>query len=687
MTDLARAGPEGETPVNPYSLLEAVNDSSDTAHTAWLIFLGVMTYFMIAVAGVSHKDLLLETAVSLPILQVDIQLTQFFQFAPIVLVLMHLGVVSQLVLLARKTLEFDHAIRMLETTDRRTHPLRLELNNFFFVQAIAGPHRSAVMSGFLHAMSWLTLVILPVVLILFIQVVFLPYHDVGITWTHRVALLVDIGMLVLIGVFLMRAETSFFTAFVRTTMTHPWSFLVTSVLLSFVALFSLLVATVPGENLDRVMRSVVGEDELAKAGAGPQLGGFVVPFFTPNADGSLFGIVRRNLHVTDSDLVIDKDYVSTSEETDPSISLRGRDLRYAKLDRSDLHRADLTGADLSYASMVGTDLRRAFIQCADVNELLLTDRATAKCPSARGANLTRALLTEAQLAGIDLREAKLEEAKLEGANLSFSQLAGAYFFGARLEKAELNGGIQAQGANFSSAVLQGADLTGAQLQGADFTTAQMQGAVLSFAHLQAANLSSVDLEAGTLHQATLFGANLAGAKITGADLAGAIVWQTTAPAADVLGMADLSFLSIRPPEQGELATLREAIEGIDVVAVRVSVRDKLKPVLDENEIRTWGGSAEQQKWQALAAGSATNAGDAYRTRLTDYLTTLMCKSRWSTGTVATGIARRAITKQNFRGDLVSVYDRLKVDSCPASRTVPVKVLRDLAAEAEAVRVN
>ena len=115
--------PESETPVNPYSLLEAVNSSSDTAHTGWLIFLAIMTYLMIAVAGVTHEALLLETPVQLPILQVKIQLKQFFQFAPIVLVLFHLGILAQLVLLARKTLEFDHAIRLLETSDRRTHPL------------------------------------------------------------------------------------------------------------------------------------------------------------------------------------------------------------------------------------------------------------------------------------------------------------------------------------------------------------------------------------------------------------------------------------------------------------------------------------------------------------------------------------------------------------------------------------
>ena len=44
MSDLSRGGPDGETPVNPYSLLEAVNRSSDTAHTGWLIFLAIMAY-------------------------------------------------------------------------------------------------------------------------------------------------------------------------------------------------------------------------------------------------------------------------------------------------------------------------------------------------------------------------------------------------------------------------------------------------------------------------------------------------------------------------------------------------------------------------------------------------------------------------------------------------------------------
>ncbi|MEM1307387.1 MAG: hypothetical protein AAGG99_07675, partial [Pseudomonadota bacterium] len=91
MTEYVPGDADGETPVNPYSLLEAVNRSSDMAHTGWLIFLIVLAYLMIAVAGVTHQDLLLEKSVQLPIFGIDIPQIQFFQFAPILLVLFHLG--------------------------------------------------------------------------------------------------------------------------------------------------------------------------------------------------------------------------------------------------------------------------------------------------------------------------------------------------------------------------------------------------------------------------------------------------------------------------------------------------------------------------------------------------------------------------------------------------------------------
>ena len=243
--------------------------------------------------------------------------------------LFHLGLITQLTLLARKIIEFDGALRLLETSDRRNHPLRLELHNFFFVQAIAGPDRSLVVSAFLHGMSWLTLVVLPVLMLLYIQAVFLPYHSVPITWIYRAALLVDMGLLSLLGVFLARKETSFGTAFIRNALSRPITFLFTSVLLVLVALVSLFIATIPGERLDGTASGLLPLS--APVGSQAFVGGYAAPFSLARSDGSLLGIFRRNLDIRDQDLVDDK----ADGLGQATLNLRYRDLRFARFDRGD----------------------------------------------------------------------------------------------------------------------------------------------------------------------------------------------------------------------------------------------------------------------------------------------------------------------------------------------------------------
>lgn len=680
--NLRTAAIEGEAPVNPYSLLEAVNSSSDAAHTGWLIFIGIMSYMLVAVAGVTHKDLLLSSDIALPILQVRIDLIRFFLFAPILLVLFHLGVVGQLVMLARKTLEFDAAMRMLEVSDRRSHPLRLELHNFFFVQAIAGPERSPIMSAFLHAMSWLTLVILPVILLLYVQVVFLPYHDESITWVHRAALTADIAMLVLIGVFLMRPETSFLWAVTQTTRQHPFSFGLTFALLILVAAFSFLVATVPGEPLDRVAQPLMRSERDRMSPSNERAAAdFALPFFGARVDGSLFGVFQRNLIVTDLDLVVDKDV--TPDER--SLVLRGRDLRYARLDRTDLHQSDLTGADLNGASLIGADLRNVLWQCADLNQLILgEDREAARCASARGVNLTRAKLKDARMAGLDLTSAKLEEADLEGAELTYAILTGASFYNARLERADLTGGVWAQGANFATATLQGADLTGARLVGADFTHAGLQGATLAHSRLAGATLRDADLEGADISGARLQGSDLTGAKLRAADLRNVAVWMTSAPDRDAAALSDLSDLAVRPLNERDVVQLNLALARASE-PLRTRLKERLVDVFGPQAKTSWS-DPDQQSWQALTAAAAIGLADNYKSRLSDHLARLACKTRWANGSVASGIARRALGL-DFRGDMPMLYDRLKADECPASKTIARRVLRNLATAAELSRGN
>lgn len=665
MVELAQEEPDIDTPVNPYSLLEAVNRSSDMAHTGWLIFLGVMAYLMIAVAGVTHRELLLDQPVQLPIFNIQVPQVQFFIFAPVLLVLFHLGIVTQLVLLARKTLEFDLAVQQLESSSRRTHPLRLELHNFFYVQAIAGSHRSIIMGAFLHGMSWLTLVAIPVLLLLFVQMKFLPYHDVAVTWAHRIALSVDILMMLLIGVFLVRPEVSFFSALGRTIISHPMSVMITSVIFGIVTLFSYFVATVPGETLDRyVSQYLIGDQaQTASAGTGgPLVMGFALPFSITRPDGSLFGVFHRNLIVSDVDLVPD-DQVTAGEVT---ISLRGRDLRFARLERVDLHQADLTEANLDGASLAGSDLRDIRFQCADVTIYLLTnDRARARCPSARGANFSDANLQGSQLRGLDLTGARLDSADLRKAAMSFSVLVRSSFNAAQMQMADLSGGVKAQGASFVVANLEGADLNGAQLQAANFSNAVMPASVLSYAQLEGAKLWEANLEGAEIIAAQLRGADFTRARLNLADLRWSTIWDALPPPLELLERADFSSVTIQQMTDEQLEKLKATLTELDESDLRevASESSRLARVIDPSAGRDWSGSADRQVWDGIIKSSEAAVADPlFATELSASLAQLACDEKWSNGAVATGVARR-VASQQYRGDVAAFYARFSSSAC------------------------
>ena len=653
MDENTRAALDVEAPVNPYSLLDALNAASARTGTLWLIFLTLMAYLLVTVAGIAHRDLLLNAGVVLPLLQARIDLSGFFLAAPAVLALLHLGLVAQFALVARKALEFNGALRLLESTDLRTHPLRLELDSFFFVQAIAGPERSRLLSGFLNAIGWITLIGLPLLLLIYLQVAFLPFHDAAITAVQRAIVLADIALLALVGVFLLRTEASYLGAFLRLGLNNPGSLTFGLSVLAGAAFVSLFLATVPGGP---------ARDEPASAAA---------------ADGALFGIFPRSLVVADTDLGLGGEAAAAGRP----IGLRGRDLRFARLDRVDLRRADLTGANLDGASLAGADLRGARLRCAENGAPQPSDdRRKAQCASARGADFSAARLADANLAGADLRGAKFDDASLEGADLSRSLISGARFERAGLQRADLSAVLSQQGASFVLANLQGANLAGATLQMADFSGASLPGANLSLAYLAGAVLREADLEGADLQSAKLYGADLRGAKLQAADLAGALVWRALPPAGDVVALADLANIVMRSPGKDEVEALK-TVAGAEAQPAGeqpTGVADLLKqpPGAD------WSASADGQAWGALLRASEAAMAEGYRTRLAEYLGRLGCRSRFADGAVAAGLARRA-SGPSFKGDPAAVLERLKAADCPASRTIPPRLLLDLAAALEA----
>lgn len=188
--------------------------------------------------------------------------------------------------------------------------------------------------------------------------------------------------------------------------------------------------------------------------------------------------------------------------------------------------------------------------------------AGAQLPGARlrGADLTGSALQEAQMPGADLSQALLSEA-----NLSDAQLPGAKLRGARLRKADLQR-AQLPEANLDRAELQDACLRGAMLQRACLREAKLQNADMSVAHLEKADLSSAQLQ-----EAALRGAHLQEASLREADLQDAQVMGAQ------LQKADLRGARLRKTKLHGARLDDAMLNGADLWHARLARADGLNP--------------------------------------------------------------------------------------------------------------
>ena len=488
--------PENEPPPRASDRLEdllgAANAASASARNAWLAFVSLTAFFYVTLGSVTHTALLLNSPVKLPILGIDLPLRSFFMVGPFVFVLVHFSVLLQHVMLTRKLRLFDRRCAEAEDPPNGiTNPLREELNTYFFTQRLAGTAHKPIYQLTLSAMGWLTLLVLPLVLLLYFQVQFLAYHDTWITSLNRAALMADMAVLALTywivreprDTSLSMSEKRHWVRLVRVWPRHQWppmphqdrdapTHQTVGEWLRFIGLvlrdghrlvgttisdsvhllnqryevhwrkielgligcallfLSLCVATVPDSALDKVTRTwlpsvavpydfritrmtdrVSGSKFLVAIPCAPGrrrvrrafwLTAWLFEGCINVTKGQLTSWFSRNLVVTDTDLVNDKDFPLENGEV--SLRLRGRDLNYATFDRSDVHLADLTGARL----------RKASLSLAKLNK----------------ARLRRARLQGADLQGARLQGADLVRAQLQGANLQWAELQGAVLRGA-----------------------------------------------------------------------------------------------------------------------------------------------------------------------------------------------------------------------------------------------------------------
>jgi uncharacterized protein YjbI with pentapeptide repeats len=528
------------------ALRTAVVDAAGVGYGLWFSYLFALLYFAIAAGAVTHRDLLLESPVKLPFLNVELPLKAFFILGPLVFLVVHAYVLLHFLLMAGKVGAFHAELqKQIPGDDEKRAQLRRQLPSNIFVQFLAGPRevRTGIVGFLLKSIATITLVVGPIALLVLFQLQFLPYHSAWITWWQRIAVVLDLVLLWLLWRPIVRGETALLTwddlARVRVA-----GWLLVS-LLPVLLVFA--IATFPGEWLQENIPSGVrlvpttleawqlpSVEAIQKAGSGwATLHELLVAGevdFATRTPQSLWSnrLVLPGFDAIDHAKLDTEAKIAAATET---VSLRARHLEGAVLIGALLRKADFTAAYLERADLTTADLRDANFGC------------TGRADSPSG--LSVSIQPGKRPACTQLQEADLNGAQLQGAKLRGAQLQGAKLTGALLQGVDLRS-AQLQGVDFHFALLQGADLGGAELQGADLTEADLQGASLVIAQLQGADLGSALLQGADLSGAELQGAdlgvtkvkgleNLGGVHLEGASLRHVFVWRADARRANAKG--------------------------------------------------------------------------------------------------------------------------------------------------------
>jgi uncharacterized protein YjbI with pentapeptide repeats len=569
-------------------LRDAVVDAAGVGSGVWLSYIFVFLYLAIAAWGVTHRDLFFENRVKLPFLNVDLPLIGFFVVGPLLFVIVHAYTLLHFTLLARKACDFDVTLRQqIDDEDIRQALLRRQLPVNILVQFLCGPReaRTGRIGWSLRLITWISLVAGPILLLVFFQLQFLPYHSEAVSWGQRFIVVFD---LILIWVLWPWAD------FRRRKVVACLAASFVPVLLVFT------IGTFPGEWLEenvpslRLVPTTWAAWTLPSIQAIQTAGSGWATVHELLVAGAVDGLARRPRSPWSNRLVLPGidviDHIKFDTEAkisalNETISLRGRHLEGAVLSGAHLRKVDLTGAKLEGALLFDADLREAKFDC----DLEVSDYECSK--------LRSAILADAQLQG-----ASLMNAQLQGANLDGAQLQGASLYGAHL-----------QGAALALAQLQGADLSRAELQGATLDGARLQGALLGATQLQGAWLTNAQLQGAWLDETQLQGARLDRAELQSASLTHIFVWR-----ADVRRANNGQRARVVSPETGgkyglpncseqcdwspgSFAALNQLIEQ-QVPEVRRA--DALKRVAALDPTKPFDGEAEvAAAWSELARSS------------------------------------------------------------------------------------
>lgn len=632
-------------------LLESANSASQTVAALHVAFLAFVAYLGVIVWGTTHEDLLRISPVKLPILDVELPLTAFYNFVPWMVVLLHFNLLMQLELLSCKLWNLDSGLPDTSAGQQ----VRDRLFIFPFTHLIAGRTEVLLIRWLVSLVVGITVIALPLFVLLAAQIRFLPFHDEAITWSQRLAVWVDAGMLLALWPLIAspkdRAIEWWQNAGFRLLGYWP-AWLRHYSVLGWNRLTRLIQHLWQGFTIRKIIPR-----PILHIGTEPK--GMVVLLVS-----APLIVMLSIIAVIPGNITVHK-YYNPAKETQPQNDNPEETPHYFEdwLIRK-VPASWLSVAAYQYDTVTCTSLPLSEKMEASILQVMLGPcvwfnwgifprnlklRETRLIPKEVSLSLlTRATDTNKNIRdsafkefdGLNLQNRDLRFADLFGAVLPKADLRHVQLQGAVLLKAKLQGVIgwdktQLQGAILGGTQLQGAGLIEADLRDADLRGADLQGADLGWANLQSADLRGADLQAANLLGAKLQGADLRGVKLQGANLREANLQGVSLDYAKLQGAdlikVDMQAAVLHGTQLQGIEWTQANLDSVFMATSSVSdwtehqqhiLEATLKPLMDVEKF-----SAFQARMKDASAGIQPNILSSRNSCYSDNQTLLDCEYR------------------------------------------------------------
>lgn len=568
-------------------LLEAVNSASNTARLVYITLLSFSMFLAFTTGTISDEKLLYDRTAILPLVEnVELPLSTFYFVTPWILVFIHAEAIIHFTLLTKKLNALHIILRRVSINDREYISARI--SNFPFSYWLFSNQKYKPSKFIIGALVWFPLFVLPVLVLVFSQLAFLPYQSEIVTWSQRLSILADVVLLIALYPVLRDNTEDTLTwwrdalLFWRCCFSHRfllrlrhryslWRYVRVRYARRKNGAFRLLAICVTAIVITWFVATIPGETwETALISCYTALGGTTLD--SSKSYGMSFGVGRSGGHVDmPSEFSCGVGFLSVKVNVyeegirPPSYVMRAAYPLDAYLPEGMVaicptvllfHSGNpwLRGF---HRTLNARELTIVSSKVSDDIELRLRSHDESKRREAigtilpinlRGRNFRFGDFSAARLPKADLRDINAEgvrfnDALLESAKFTsfHTNLLGANFNGAELGGANFDNANMAL-ASFRSAKLQGASFSHTKMYGVDLSSADLRGASLSYAYLLAANLFETDMTAADLAYADMRTAQMNYSKLLAAslyvtDLRGATLQNANLTGAEIIGAA------------------------------------------------------------------------------------------------------------------------------------------------------